>query len=274
MRARSVGWMVGTIAASAAMSAVALGQGSTWGGGAKAVPSESPPDGGTTDAAPGSIDAALDTRSDAARSAVADAGSDAATTADDAGEGEGGSFEPSVLGFGVGIRGSYGVPVGMANGSSLYDIVQGEVAIQGEAGWFFTPHLYLGAYFLYGFGVGTVQNDQCTGLDQECSANLIRFGLAVHWHFKPDNWLDPWVGLGLGYEILNVTQTDDVDGSSSLSSALQGVDATLEAGLDFKPLRYMGLGPYVELATGPYLGTDNFGMHAWVSMGARFRTNL
>src|ERR1700722_818413 len=273
MRARSVGWMVGTIAASAAMSAVALGQGSPGGGGAKPSVSENPADAGTP-AAPLAVAAPdADAHADAVAApdadahAAADAHADAvAAAADDAGEGEGGSFEPSVLGFGVGIRGTSGCRGGMANGSSLYDIVQGEVAIQGEAGWFFTPHLYLGAYFLYGFGVGTVQNDQCTGLDQECSANLIRFGLAVHWHFKPDNWLDPWVGLGLGYEILNVTQTDDVDGSSDLSSALQGVDATLEAGLDFKPLRYMGLGPYVELATGPYLGTDNFGMHAWVSM--------
>ena len=242
MRARLAGWMVGTIAASAAISAVALGQGSTWGGGAKPAADASAAEGGevarpsvsmageveaprATDAGAGPIEAGLD----AARDAAADAGSDAAP-ADDAGDGGDASTEPSVLGFGAGLRGSYGFPIGNANGTSLYSMVQGELAIEGEAGWFLTPHLYIGGYFLYGFGFGNDQNDICSGLDYECSATLIRLGVVVHWHFRPDAFVDPWIGGGLGYEILNIVETNDADGSSDQSWALMAVNATIEGG--------------------------------------------
>jgi hypothetical protein len=103
---------------------------------------------------------------------------------------------------------------------------------------------------------------------------MIRFGAVVHYHFAPEATWDPWIGAGLGYELINLVETDNTDGSSSLSNALQGIDGTLEMGLDLKPLHYLGIGPYAELATGPYLGKDNFGMHGWVSFGLRFRTNL
>ena len=300
MRVRALGWTCGLIGASAAISAVALAQ-STWGAGAKPAAPPSAPDAGPpspsystwghakgtrADTSPealanaGSADAAAsapgaDAETDASSPATADAAADAGTSASesDGGEGDGG-WVPSDVGFGIGLRSGYGVPLGMANGSSLYSIAQGIIPIEADAGWFFNPHLYLGGYFLYGFGMGNVLNDECSGLDEECQATLIRFGLAVHYHFRPDTWLDPWAGLGLGYEILNIVQTDTPDATEGLSSALQSVDVTVEAGLDLKPLKYLGAGPYVELATGPYLGIDNFGMHGWLSFGARFRTNL
>ncbi|MGO9707279.1 MAG: hypothetical protein ACLQBL_00360 [Polyangiaceae bacterium] len=301
MRVRALGWICGLIAASGTIEAVALGQ-STWGGGAKPAPAASAPDAGPTystwgrskepapqpapDAAtplstwgggakhaviPGEI---LDAGIDATLPPRVSATPDAAVPAAEPDAGDDGGWAPSDVGFGIGLRGGYGVPFGMANGAGLYSIAQGVIPLEAEAGFFLNTHLYVGGYFLYGFGMGNVQNDYCSGVDEECSVTLIRFGLVAHYHFKPDNWLDPWVGLGLGYEIVNIEQTDTPDDTQGVASALQGVDVTVEAGLDFKPLRYLGLGPYAELATGPYIGTETFGWHGWVSFGARFRTNL
>ena len=92
-------------------------------------------------------------------------------------------------GSGSGCAGIHGVPFGMANGAGLYSIAQGVIPLEAEAGFFLNTHLYVGGYFLYGFGMGNVQNDYCSGVDEECSVTLIRFGLVAHYHFKPDNWL-------------------------------------------------------------------------------------
>jgi hypothetical protein len=268
--------MVGVIAASAAVSAVALGQGSTWGTSTPSAPDASPSS--DSDAsAPSAPDAAPAAPADAGPKPRAAASAPASASPDqDAGAGDGGAYEPSTTGFSIGLRGGYMVPFGQANDVPLNGgVVVGVVPIGGDVGWFFSPHFYLGGYFQYGFGVGPGQNNlQCSELDTSCSAEMYRFGVVAHYHFKPEATWDPWVGAGLGYEIVNLVATSDVDESTVTSSALQGLDVTIEAGLDLKPLRYFGVGPYVELATGPYLGTSTFAMHGWGSFGLRFRTNL
>jgi hypothetical protein len=187
----------------------------------------------------------------------------------------GGGFDPSDVGLAVGLRGGYGVPFGLANGSPLSTVTLGMAPIQADVGWFVNRHLYIGGYFIYGFGIGAdLNNDQCNGTDIDCTATMIRFGAVVHYHFAPAAMWDPWIGAGLGYELINLISTDNTDASNPLSGYLQGIDTTFEAGLDLKPIHYLGIGPYVELATGPYLGTSSFEMHGWVNFGLRFRTNL
>lgn len=197
---------------------------------------------------------------------------------EDAGdENDGGSsgFVPPDVGFSVGLRAGYAVPFGLANGAPLNSVLGGAVPIGVDVGWFFSRHAYVGVYFLYAFGIGAGQtNDTCSAVDQECSASMVRLGAVARYHFLPTKMWDPWVGAGLGYETILLNATSDVDSSTLESGALRGIDLTLEAGLDLKPLSYLGIGPYVELATGTYFGTDSFGVHSWLSFGLRFRTNL
>jgi hypothetical protein len=198
---------------------------------------------------------------------------------------------PPDVGFSVGLRSGYGIPFGSGNGAPLSSVLLGVVPIGVDAGWFFSPHFYVGGYFIYGFGVGAGQNnDTCSAIDQECSASMVRFGLVAHWHFAPQAHWDPWIGAGLGYETILLSASSDIDGSSLGSAALSGLDLSLEAGIDLKPLHFLGFGPYVELATGPYLVDNNctaaatsadqtctpsgLVLHGWLSFGARFRTNL
>jgi len=294
----------GFVAGSAAVSTVALGQ-STWGAPAPAPSADAsdasaapsgpqistwgaaavyaPADAGTTpapSAAPKRIRRAVLVESPASAASSAKSSTEPPTESG-----------PSDVGFAVGIRGGYGIPFGSGNGAPLSSVLLGVVPVGVDAGWFFTPHFYVGAYFIYGFGVGADQdNDTCSTVDQECSASMVRFGLTAHWHFAPQGIWDPWIGAGLGYESILLSATSDVDGSTLGSAALSGVDLSLEAGLDLKPAHFIGLGPYVELASGPYVVDNNctapsassdstcspsgLVWHGWISFGARFRTNL
>jgi hypothetical protein len=291
MRLPNALWILGAITASAAFSAAALGQGSTWGG--KAPPpavevvdagvtraSTSTWGGGARHVSPVGVarDGGAEQPDDEEEEEEDDedaAPPPAPAPADDGGVDGGGGYEPSDVGFNVGIRGGYGVPFGNANGAPLNQVAVGMGMVGVDIGWNFTPHFYLGGYFLYGFGLGAdLQNSGCNDTDISCSAAMIRVGMNVRYHFAPAKAWDPWVGAGLGYELINASETDATDGSSNLSSALQAFDATLEGGIDFKPIHYMGFGPYVEIATGPYVFDTGLQMHGWATFGARFRTNL
>ncbi len=187
----------------------------------------------------------------------------------------GATWAPTNVGLSVGIHGpGYGIPFGNANGSSIRDyVVSGMVPIGVDAGWFFSPHFYAGAYFTYGFGLGAgLLNDQCNGAD-DCSATVIQVGVVAHWHFLPEATLDPWVGLGLGYEEIVTAGTSTDTGDTDLSHGSPALLGSLEGGFDFKPLRYLGVGPYAQLMGGPFIVTDS-GMHGWLTLGVRFRTNL
>ena len=303
MRVPAPLWILGVVGASTVVSAVAFGQGSTWGG--PAAPAR-----GDAGAAAASSPAAHEAGAPARRSspratwgtATVDAGSagggeeeavgeeetedededagPAASSAGDAGApaADGGWSGPSNLGFAIGLRGGYALPFGNVNGQSVRDnVLQGAVPIGADLGWFFTPHVYVGVYFSYGIGLGAGRlNPTCSAPDTDCSGAMYRFGGVVHWHLLPLEAWDPWVGAGLGYELVQMTATSQIDGSSvNPSPPLQALDLTLEAGLDFKPLRYVGVGPYVEVATGPYVaGTSGFDLHGWATLGVRFRLNM
>jgi hypothetical protein len=246
-------------------------------------PSPGVPDGG----APAASDAS-------AADGGAEAVPDAATHVGDGGEGpavaapaaatdsaDAGAYTPSDVGFSFGLRVGYSVPFGTANGAPLSSVVQGVVPIGAEMGWFLNRNLYIGGYFLYGFGVATnVANDVCSNLDSEgnqetCSATMLRFGVVADWHFRPQTPIDPWVGAGLGYDIINLEAEDEQAGTLDESSALHGFLVSIEGGLDFKPLSYFGLGPYMELATGHYSSDSSAtSLHTWLTFGIRLRTNL
>jgi hypothetical protein len=110
-------------------------------------------------------------------------------------------------GLELGLRTGYALPLGNSVGafpggtaSSLSDLVTGVLPIWIDAGYRF-PHVYVGAYFQY--GIAFINNDKtgCGGLD--CSSSDVQFGANVHYHLFPDRTLDPWGGVGVGYEFLN-----------------------------------------------------------------------
>jgi hypothetical protein len=183
-------------------------------------------------------------------------------------------YEPSDVGFAIGLRSGYAIPAGIAGVNHLTDVVTGVIPIGVDVGWFINRHVYVGGYFLYGFALGVGNNlADCT--TYTCSVSTLRFGAVVHYHFRPETQWDPWVGGGLGYDVLNTEEDDDTEGDIVQSGAAHGFIVNIESGIDFKPLKYVGLGPYVELTTGHYSSdVSATSLHEWLTFGIRLRTNL
>ncbi len=186
-------------------------------------------------------------------------------------------YTPSDVGFSVGLRVGYSVPLGSAKDVPVSSLVQGMVPIGVDVGWFFNPHFYVGGYFLYGIATGIEASNGgvCNDPDESCSANMFRMGVVAHYHFRPEAQLDPWLGGGIGYDIVNFQAQDTSLGTVDQSASLHGFDLTLDTGLDYKPLPYVGMGPFAELAAGHYNSeTSSTALHEWLTFGLRLRTNL
>jgi outer membrane protein len=105
------------------------------------------------------------------------------------------------------------------------------------------------------------------------------FGLDSHYHLLPDQSVDPWVGLGVGYEILDFNVS--VQGRSS--TAANGFQFfNLQFGADYKALPNLGLGPFVMFGLGQYSNCSFSGsgapssctvqetaLHEWLTFGVR-----
>ena len=76
------------------------------------------------------------------------------------------------------------------------------------------------------------------------SANNVRFGFEVLWHLAPDRPVDPWVGLGVGYEWLNLSISGT--GGHHHGSARGFEWVNLQLGIDFLLGRSFRLGPFVR----------------------------
>lgn len=205
--------------------------------------------------------------SEAAAEAI-DAGADDANRAD-------APSEPSEVGFSAGLRLGYAAPFGNAKAGALSDAISSSVPVGIEAGYFLSRKLYLGAYVSYGFATnGNDASSICGDATVICNASQWRFGAAAHYHFMPDKQLTPWAGVALGYDLISLT-TSDATSTDNSAGSLHGLEASVLAGLDYKPLPYLGVGPYVELSGGHYTGSDSAtSLHGWVTLGARFRTGL
>jgi hypothetical protein len=104
--------------------------------------------------------------------------------------------------------------------------------------------------------------------------------------------LDPWIGLGFGYEWLNITMEGSMGGrSASITMTPHGFEFfNLQAGLDIQVVEHFYVGPFVTLAvaqadsrsvdctTSVASFCDQFGasrdvrnkaLHQWLLLGVR-----
>jgi len=78
----------------------------------------------------------------------------------------------------------------------------------------------------------------------------LMFGVDVQYHFLPAARLDPYLGLGIGYEILNFSLSQNgANGSMSLDG---GQFLNLQVGADYKAIPNLGIGPFVMFSLGQY----------------------
>lgn len=198
-------------------------------------------------------------------------------------------------GFSSGLRLGAGVPIGKAGRDpldaerSLSDLTPWRAPVWVDLGYTFGA-LTLGIYGQVGVG-GT--GDACVA---DCEWSDIRFGVSGELRLLPGAVVDPWIGLGLGYESLSyrtlasVMVTDEMGQQDSvavrITERFAGPELLLHGGVDFQVEDALRVGPFVALSLGQYT-TDSFdcqpnspecpsgssvdggALHGWLSVGVR-----
>lgn len=191
-------------------------------------------------------------------------------------------------GFEAGVRLGYALPMGQITGSgtnpALSNFYSGMVPLWFDVGYRASPHFYIGGYFQYGFAfIGPLSGTStgvspCSTLD--CSGNILAGGLDARYHVQPEETFDPWVGLGIGYEVANFTMSQ---GNSSGTLSFNGFQfLNLSLGGDLRASRSFAVGPYAMLSFGEYSTCGTSGaasslncnisqtaLHEWLSFGVR-----
>jgi outer membrane protein W len=207
----------------------------------------------------------------------------------------------SESGLALGARVGYAIPMGKLGGTTATDVtnhdladnVTGMVPLWLDVGYRVNPAIYVGGFFQYGFAfVNKDKNTECSqGLS--CSTHDIAFGANLHYHILPDATFDPWLGVGLGYEIFTQNASGTVFGQNADGSGtFKGFQfLILEAGGDFKATPDLAVGPFLNFALGQFSTwsdegsaagvslnqsgdvTDS-GMHEWLTLGIRGQYDL
>jgi hypothetical protein len=197
-------------------------------------------------------------------------------------------------GLALGIRTGYALPIGTIGatpGTSSQDLtaaVRGVLPIWLDAGYRVSPNFYLGGFFQYGFGIAS-KDGPCSVIS--CSAHDLQFGANVHYHIQPAGSFDPWVGVGVGYEILQFSESvlRGEGGTDDFSRSFKGFEfITLQAGGDFKATPDFAVGPFANFSLGQFSSYSaslagspspsgdlaETGIHEWLTIGVRGQYNL
>jgi hypothetical protein len=162
----------------------------------------------------------------------------------------------------LGARFGYSFGTGIVySGLSIHDSSHGALPIYIDLGWRFLPQLYGGIYGQFA-PVFLADNPVSCPAGFDCSAQDWRFGVQADLHFIPHSRLDPYVGLGFGYEILHT----HISGPIVVPSLAGPLPATASAGIidrgwefanltlgfDARVSPEVGLGPFVSASLNQY----------------------
>ena len=166
---------------------------------------------------------------------------------------QGQPMEPQPIGLSIGLRFGYGIPGGKlgrlaagADNTSLSEGVKGMVPFGLDLGFRLMPHLAVGATVQYGLGLANEDMGGC----KDCDIDVVGIGAAVYAHALPGGKFDPWAGLGLGYEILSISNKQ-LEGEAQ--AKLEGFQFLIvQAGGDFATGGPITLGPFFSVSLGKY----------------------
>ncbi|MCP3057827.1 porin family protein [Myxococcus sp. K38C18041901] len=200
-------------------------------------------------------------------------------------------------GFALGLRAGFAVPYGDlagnpsgdGEGAKVGDLVSSVIPLELNAGYFFNKNFYLGAFFQYGLGSLNTpevagEEDPCSVDGVSCSASQLRFGVNAAYHFDATPLVDPWVGVGIGYEILNTKISLELLGEElSVKTSVKGFEfVSAQGGVDFRISPKFSVGPYITATVGQYSSAtvsdgetdesqdlEEKAIHGWINGGVR-----
>lgn len=193
---------------------------------------------------------------------------------------------PAHTGLQLGLRTGVAVPFGeVESGARMSDSFTPQVPILADLGIKVAPDLFLGAYFGVSFGgVGKTVEQGCDAVGVDCTAFGVRFGIQAQYHFNPDGTWNPWIGYGIGLELLRASGAKNDD---RFHAGLFGVEyAHFMAGADYRVNEVVGIGPFADFALGQYGGVSiestrngvsqknngdlaNPSLHEWLTLGLK-----
>lgn len=190
-------------------------------------------------------------------------------------------------GFEAGLRAGAALPLGKAGRDAdgadrkLAALTSWRAPLWLDVAYRLSPGASYGVYGQLGVG-GT--GGGCTG---QCDFTDLRIGAQAQWRFSPEDQLDPWLGLGVGWESLSYRSLSLDEGTAS-TELLGGPELLLQAGLALRLERALHVGPFVSAGVGSYL-RDSYecvpagsecpagstvagsGLHSWLGVGLSVR---
>jgi hypothetical protein len=180
---------------------------------------------------------------------------------------------PEPLAFEGGLRLGVALPMGNVDGltgDSLGATVGVLVPLWLDLGARIGEHVYVGPYGVFGVG-----NDGSAVSVCGCAILYGRAGLNALYHLRPSEVVDPWFGVGVGFEGLVI------DGADS-SPGVTGWESDVEAGVDVRTASGARVGPFAAFSLGQfdspgtYFRGDNntpmpapSALHEWLTLGVR-----
>ena len=192
---------------------------------------------------------------------------------------------PARVGFQMGLRTGYAIPMGKAtdaSGDDMSNLFGGQVPLFIEIGGKPSPNVFVGGYLGLGFGGTAGQlKTLCDDAGATCTGISVRLGAEVQYHILPDASANPWIGYGIGFESTGVSITAGGQNGSETASGFEF--AHFMGGVDFRVSRVFGLGPVVDFSVGQYSrlhaefpnrptrddDITNKATHEWIAFGVR-----
>jgi hypothetical protein len=187
--------------------------------------------------------------------------------------------ENAPVGPEIGLRVGYAVPAGDQYGSSDPELgnrsmrgdYAGQVPFWIDLGYRLLPSLAVSAFVQYDVVNPTGATSPCLCGVRLTSGNGAVFGLEAMYHFLPLGPIDPWAGLGFGYEYTTLRGQSGTQASDSLRGWQL---LNLQIGADYLLAPRVGAGPFASFSLGQYsVEWGDYGQAGPVPAG-RFWTSL
>jgi hypothetical protein len=183
------------------------------------------------------------------------------------------SYDLPASGPRFGVRTGVARPIGsaFAGSSSMSDTIYGYVPVRLDAGYRIARRLYVGIDAQLGaiIPAGCTTGFSCSGMDT-------RLGIMVAYHLFPTKLVDPYIGVGTGYEILETRRSV---GTTSVDITARGFELINgDLGADVRIGRSWRVGPVVSGSVARYTSVAVNGiystdfttlLHAWAMVGVR-----
>ena len=190
---------------------------------------------------------------------------------------------PSVAaarGIEVGLRAGYAVPYGYATDRvSLPASVLGKFPLILDAGFRFGDRVYAGFLGEIAYGLPRGCDPGAT-----CSVQDYRIAFNGQLHLRKDSpRVDPWVGIGFGYEFLHQSRAGAAPGPSDENLTLHGIHFLIaQAGCDFHVAPRFAIGAFVSFDVAEFASQGGTvgdkpvpgevlqpAIHGWATFGVR-----